>query len=98
MHDIPTRSSLVGETANPQRKYLRIASLELKKSLCCKVREAAMKRAAEMDLKIADLDAEKIRLLAASLASEPDASTLTAGLRPTRALGLPERRGFALKY
>jgi hypothetical protein len=63
LQDIPTRSSLTRETQNPQRRFLRVASLELKKSLCEKVRDAASRRAGEMDEKIAELEAEKARLL-----------------------------------
>ncbi len=58
LQDIRTRSSLTNETQNPQRKFLRVASLELKKSLCEKVRDTARRRAGEMDEKIAELDAE----------------------------------------
>ena len=69
LQDIRTRSSLTGEAENPQRKFLRVASLELKKSLCRKVRDAARKRAEEMDRKIAELDDEKAQLLASSQVS-----------------------------
>ena len=59
LQDIRTRSSLTGDAENPQRKFLRVASLELKKSLCSKVRDAARKRSEEMDRKIADLESEE---------------------------------------
>jgi hypothetical protein len=98
VHDIRTRSSQSGELENPQRKYLRAASLELKKSLCSKVRDAAKRRAEEMDEKIADLDDQQTRLLAVgrlTAAGEPDlgAAPLSAGQS-----GLQPPRGFALKY
>ena len=69
LQDIRTRSSLTGDAENPQRKFLRVASLELKKSLCSKVRDAARKRSEEMDKKIAELDGEKAKLLASSQVS-----------------------------
>lgn len=64
LQDIATRGSLTAGPESPQRKFLHVASLELKKSLCQKVRDAARKRAAEMDEKIAELDGEKERILA----------------------------------
>jgi hypothetical protein len=44
LQDIRTRGSLTSDAENPQRKFLRLASLELKKSLCRKVRDAARQR------------------------------------------------------
>ena len=71
LRDIRTRGGLGGELENPQRKYLHAASLELKKSLCRKVRDAAKKRAEEMEEKIAELDDEKAILLAAGPLLQP---------------------------
>ena len=62
----------------------RAASLELKKSLCRKVRDAAQERAEEMQQKIAELDDEQARLLAAS--------------PPAGEAGSQRPQGFALKY
>ena len=98
LHDIRTRSSLTGEAENRQRKFLRAASLELKKSLCSKVRDAARKRSEEMDEKIADLDEEKTQLLASSQVSEQNQTNPTAVERPASESGSQERRGFALRY
>lgn len=74
LQDIPTRTSLTNETHNPQRRFLRVASLELKRSLCEKMRDAARRRAGEMDKKIAELEAEKAQLLAASRDASPVAT------------------------
>ncbi len=82
LHDIRTRGSLASNAENPQRRFLRVASIELKKTLCRRVRDAARKRAEEMDAQIAELEQEKTRLLAAG-ADSPE-----PGLRS----------GFALKY
>jgi hypothetical protein len=89
LQDIRTRSSLTSEAENPQRKFLRVASLELKKSLCRKVRDAARKRSEEMDRKIAELDGEKAQLLV------PDPA---AAGQPAGETGPFQRRGLALKY
>ena len=98
LQDIRTRSSLASEAENPQRKFLRVASLELKKSLCSKVREAARKRSEEMDRKIAELDEEKAKLLAASQVPEQGPTNPAAVPRPASDGGSQERRGFALRY
>jgi len=98
LQDIRTRSSLTGDAENPQRTFLHIASLELKKSLCNKVRAAARKRLDEMDKKIADLDEEKTQLLASSQVSEQDRTNPTVVERPVSESGSQERRGFALRY
>jgi hypothetical protein len=98
MQDIRTRSSLTSEAENPQRKFLRAASLEIKKSLCRKVRDAARKRSEEMDRKIAELDGEQTQLLASSQVSEQRETGPTAAQRPTGDIGPQERRGLALKY
>jgi hypothetical protein len=63
MHDVATRSSLTNSLENPQHAFLRMASLELKKTLCAKVREAAERRVVEMREMIAELEREQSRLL-----------------------------------
>ena len=98
LHDIPSRSSLTSEVEAPQRKFLRAASLELKKSLCRKVRDAARTRAEEMERKIAELDAEQAQLLAAGQVSEPAQPGRLPALHLARDLGADRRRGFPLKY
>ncbi len=94
LQDIRTRSSLTSEVENPQRKFLRVASLELKKSLCRKVCDAAKKRAEEMEGKIAELDEEKGRLLAAHRLSPAEETDCKAAPPPAG----QQPRGFTLKY
>ncbi len=90
LHDIITPGGVLDDANNPQRKYLGAASLELKKALCEKVREAARKRIVEMDRKIADLDGEITRLLGTSRGPTP-------GRTPPEA-AFPPGRGFTLRY
>jgi hypothetical protein len=90
LHDIVTRGALSDDAQNPQRKFLAAASLELKKTLCDKVRDAARKRIAQMDQKIAELDAEIAQVLG-------DARTSAPG-RPAEQSASPPGRGFTLKY
>ena len=75
-----------------------MASLELKKSLCSKVRDAARKRSEEMDRKIAELDGEKAQLLASSQVSAAGPTDPAAAQPPASDAGSQERRGFALRY
>jgi hypothetical protein len=98
LQDIRTRSSLTSELENPQRKFLHAASLELKKSLCRKVRDAARKRTDEMEAKIAELDDEQARLLAASRLSQPEDTDSKAASPPAGRSGSQPSPGFVLKY
>jgi hypothetical protein len=98
LQDIRTRSSLTSEAENPQRKFLRVASLELKRSLCSKVRDAARKRSEEMERKIAELEGEKKQLLESSPVSPQGRTNPAAVQPPASAVGLQARRGLALKY
>jgi hypothetical protein len=98
LHDIITHGAMTDDAKNPQRKYLGAASLELKKTLCQKVREAARKRIAEMDRKIADLDAEMVQLLGTGGASKPGRPGTGSGRNSTEEPASLQGRGFTLKY
>jgi hypothetical protein len=98
LHEIRTRSSLTSELENPQRKYLRAAGLELKKSLCRKVRDAARARTEEMDREIADLQQQQARLLAAAGVSAAGQTDLPGGSLPADGAGAGPPGGFSLKY
>ncbi len=64
LQDIPTRSSLTSELENPQRKFLRAASLELKKSLCRKVRRCGGEAGGRNEAaRLAEIEAEQAELL-----------------------------------
>jgi hypothetical protein len=91
LQDIPTRSGLAGQTENPQRRFLRIASLELKKSLCEKVRDAARRRAEEMENKIVEIETEKAQLIGESQVARPSGSVPAAD-------GSNQPCGFTLRY
>jgi hypothetical protein len=97
LHDMPTRSSLTGEAENPQRRFLRVASLELRKALCMKLRDVAQARVAEMERKIAELETEEARLLAGARVF-PAEPTTSAVPRAAGVSGIVARRGLTLKY
>ena len=83
---------------NPQRTFLRVASLELRKAICERVRDSARQRAEEMDRKIADLEVEEAKLLLPSRVSDPGQPHSTPAAHSARDLRSRERRGLALKY
>ncbi len=98
LHDIVTHGAMTDDAKNPQRKYLGAASLELKKSLCQKVRDAARKRIVEMDRKIADLEVEMTRLLGTEGVSRPGRPDAGCGGNSTEDPASPQGRGFTLRY
>ncbi len=98
LQDMPTRSSLTSDVENPQRRFLRVASLELRKSLCKKMRDVARARAAEMERKIAELELEESRLLDAAQVSQQGEPAAVAASQVTGVAGPTGRRGLTLKY
>lgn len=97
LQNIRTRSGATTDEQNPQRKFLRVANLELRKTLCNKVREAARVRVVEMDEQLAEIEDEQSRLLAAAHASRrvTPARAAAAGGAPETASG---PAGLRLKY
>jgi hypothetical protein len=98
LQDIVCRSSFTSDADNPQRKFLKVANLELRKSLCNKVREAAIRRVREMERQLAEIEQEQARLLqAVQLAGQGE--PLTAG--PTDSPGQSAPAGghvLTMKY
>lgn len=88
LQDLRTHGSRTNDGDNPQQKFLRAASLELKKSLYMKVRDAARKRAEEMDRKIAELEAEVAQILASSQVSQQGETGSLAAARPHKGRGI----------
>jgi hypothetical protein len=70
LKDVLARGSAVSEVENPHRRYLRVANLELRRTLCRKVRDAALKRAEEMQTQIAQIEGEASQLLAGGMAAD----------------------------
>jgi len=97
LRDMPTRSSLTSDAENPQRRFLRVASLELRKALCVKMRDVARVRVAEMERKIVELEIEEARLLAKATVSQTP-PPLSPAPRAANGPGAVARRGLTLKY
>ena len=86
---IRTRTDQATDAEVPQRKFLRLADLELKRALCSRVRDAAANRVAEMDQQLAEITQEQARML-----RTVDAATQLAAFGDSTQRG----SGFTLKY
>jgi hypothetical protein len=95
VQDIRTMSERVSETNNPQRKYLALAMLELEKARRNQEKQSAGQRVANIDRRLADIEAVQAELLAAAEAELGiDARNQRTGTdRPP-----PARDGFQLAY
>ena len=96
--DLVTRSNLSSESENPHRKFLRVANLELRKSLCSRVRAAAVRRVAEMDEQLADIEGQQSQLLCAVRESRPAASSPATGPHSPQDAEDICQETFTLKY
>ena len=98
LQDVRTNNDLTGDAKNPQRRFLRVANLELRKTICNRIKEASCRRIAEMDLQLAAIQTEQAQLL-------HDGETCgrgggQAGLNgpPDDGFPPPSGRGFTIKY
>ena len=96
--DLVTRSNLSSESENPHRKFLRVANLGLRKSLCSRVRAAAVRRVAEMDEQLADIEGQQAQLLWAVRGTGPAASSPDAGPHIPPDADSVCQETFTLKY
>ena len=62
---VHTRRTQAEDARSPHRRYLRIATLELRKQLCTRVRAASHRRIAELDAQLSEIAEEESRLLEA---------------------------------
>ena len=68
VEDIHTMSERISDVDNPQRKYLTLAMLALEKARRSKEKQSANQRAANIDRRLAEINAEQTELLAAARA------------------------------
>ena len=98
LQDLRTRRTQSGKAENPHRRFLRIANLELRKSLCLRVREAALRRIADLDEQLAAITNEQASLLgAAQPSAEPPSRSVPEPHFPAQR-GAGERCGLTVKY
>jgi hypothetical protein len=97
LQDIRTMSGRISEEANPQRKYLTLAILELEKARRSQERESARGRIENIDQRLAEIAEEEAGLLTAA---EADLAEAPLAKRSDRE-GDPEspaRQDFKLTY
>jgi hypothetical protein len=70
VQDIRTMSERINDADNPQRKYLTLAMLALEKARRSKEKQSANQRAANIDQRLAEINAEQTELLAAAQAEQ----------------------------
>ncbi len=102
LNDIRTVSSMISETSNPQRKYLKLAILSMERARRTKECESARQCIHKIDARVAEIDAERTELLKSAQqdflqeAIPPQARGREAG-RANDARGrVPS--GFKIKY
>ena len=64
VQDIRTMTERISDADNPQRKYLALAMLELERARRNKEKQSASQRVANIDQRLADIEAEQSDLLA----------------------------------
>lgn len=96
LQDIRSMTDLVSETKNPQRKYLKLAVLEMEKTRRGKEAKSARDRMEDIRSRTVEIETEQADLLEmASCALREEAVD-----RPGRSAesGGKDRYGFVLKY
>ena len=98
LSDIRTRTNQARDVDAPQRKFLRLADLELKRALCTRVRDASARRVAEMDKQLAEIAAAQAQMLQAIAAEEQQTPAQAAMRQRVDPAETPLAGGFTLKY
>lgn len=93
LRTIRTLAGKVDLVAVPHRAHLQIACLELEKARRTTERTSALRRVAELDARLQEIDAEQAHLLQA-LADRKGKAVEVAGSRPTRRRAQP----FKIRY
>ena len=92
LRTIRTLAGKVNQTLVPHRAHLQIACLEIEKTRRATERTSVMRRAAELDARLGEIEAEQARLLQA-LAERKE--TTAAGSKP---LSRGRARPFRIRY
>ena len=93
LRTIRTLAGKVDLVAVPHRAHLQIACLELEKARRTTERNSALRRVAEVDARLQEIDAEQAHLLQA-LADRKGKTVEAAGGRPSRRRAQP----FKIRY
>jgi len=71
VRDVRTMSDRVSEAEKPQRKFIRLAVLELEKVRRAKERDKASRRVGQIDKRLGEIDREQADLLGAVRPAAP---------------------------
>ena len=93
LRTIRTLAGRVDQTAVPHRAHLQIACLEIEKTRRATERTSAMRRLAELDARLLEIETEQARLLQ-TLAAHKDKKTGAGAKPPSRARAQP----FRIRY
>jgi hypothetical protein len=97
LQDIRTMSERISHTDNPQRKYLALAMLELEKARRNKEKQSAARLVENINQRVAEIEEEQTRLLAAAEAELAE-SPLTGRSDRTTDLESQAEQVFRLTY
>ncbi len=97
LQNIHTMTERVNDADNPQRKYLMMGMLELEKARRKKEKLSAGRRIADINQRLADINAEQTELLAAAEA-ELETSTPAGGQGQAEKPESQSGGGFKLAY
>ena len=97
VQDIRTMSERINDADNPQRKYLTLAMLALEKARRSKEKQRANQRAANIDRRLAEINAEQTELLAAARAEHKGSFRARRRTHATEN-GAQLENGFKLSY
>jgi hypothetical protein len=97
VQDIRTMSERINDADNPQRKYLTLAMLALEKARRSKEKQSANQRAANIDQRLAEINAEQAELLAAAEAEQKNSVHARQRDR-ARKKDTQFKNGFKLSY
>lgn len=95
--NIRTMSERASDAHSPQRKYLTLATLELKKSRCDKEKRSAEERLESVGRRMAEIERQQAGILATGEAELADRAAAKDSA-PTRDPGPPTEEGFSLTY
>ena len=93
LRGIRTRTDLTRASADSHSTFLRLANLELKRTLCNRVKQAAARRIEEVDKQLVEIEAEQATVLQSLPHGRQDESSEN-GSPPSR----DAECGFRLKY
>ena len=98
LQDIRTMTDLVSETKNPQRKFLKLAVLEMEKTRRGHEVQSAQERIDNIDNRLVEIEAEQSDLLEMVSRARQDEEAAEGQPPPANKSARNGRGGFTLRY